>query len=91
MADAPSPGPQNARNTQGARASQSPRTPVEPNRNFVGSRLRQLRKERDISQAQLATTLGLSASYVNQIEHDQRPLTLAVLQKITRAFGVDAT
>lgn len=91
MADAPSPGSRGVRSTQGARASQRPRTPDETNRNFVGSRLRQLRKERDISQAQLATTLGLSASYVNQIEHDQRPLTLAVLQKITKAFGVDAT
>ena len=57
-----------------------------PGRSFVGARLRQLRKERDISQAQLAATLGLSASYVNQIEHDQRPLTLAVLEKM-RASG----
>ncbi|MBC2682366.1 DUF2083 domain-containing protein [Corynebacterium sp. 4HC-13] len=60
-------------------------------RTFVGSRLRQLRKERDISQAQLAKTLNLSASYVNQIEHDVRPLTLKVLERITKAFGVDAT
>lgn len=60
-------------------------------RTYVGSRLRQLRRERDLSQASLAATLGLSASYVNQIEHDVRPLTLAVLNKITEAFGVDAT
>ncbi|PRQ12192.1 Cro/Cl family transcriptional regulator [Corynebacterium sp. 13CS0277] len=58
---------------------------------YVGSRLRQLRRERDLSQAQLATTLGLSASYVNQIEHDVRPLTVPVLLRITEAFGVDAT
>ena len=38
-----------------------------PGRNFVGSRVRQLRRERDLSQAQLDATLGLSASYVNQI------------------------
>ena len=62
-----------------------------PGRNFVGSRVRQLRRERDLSQAQLAATLGLSASYVNQIEHDQRPMTLPVLKKITDSFGVDAT
>lgn len=60
-------------------------------RTYVGSRLRQLRRERDLSQASLAATLGLSASYVNQIEHDVRPLTLAVLNKITETFGVDAT
>lgn len=58
---------------------------------YVGSRLRQLRRERDLSQASLAATLGLSASYVNQIEHDVRPLTVPVLMKITEAFGVDAT
>lgn len=58
---------------------------------YVGSRLRQLRRERDLSQASLATTLGLSASYVNQIEHDVRPLTVPVLLRITEAFGVDAT
>lgn len=58
---------------------------------YVGSRLRQLRRERDLSQASLATTLGLSASYVNQIEHDVRPLTVPVLMRITEVFGVDAT
>ncbi|MBV7282522.1 short-chain fatty acyl-CoA regulator family protein [Corynebacterium sp. TAE3-ERU30] len=58
---------------------------------YVGSRLRQLRRERDLSQASLAETLGLSASYVNQIEHDVRPLTVSVLSKITEAFGIDAT
>ncbi|MEJ5918966.1 MULTISPECIES: acetate metabolism transcriptional regulator RamB [unclassified Corynebacterium] len=58
---------------------------------YVGSRLRQLRRERDLSQAALAHALGLSASYVNQIEHDVRPLTVPVLTKITDTFGVDAT
>lgn len=58
---------------------------------YVGSRLRQLRRERDLSQASLAQALGLSASYVNQIEHDVRPLTVPVLLRITDTFGVDAT
>ena len=58
---------------------------------YVGSRLRQLRRERDLSQAALAQALGLSASYVNQIEHDVRPLTVPVLLRITDTFGVDAT
>ena len=55
---------------------------------YVGSRLRQLRRERDLSQASLAATLGLSASYVNQIEHDVRPLTVPVLLRITEVFAV---
>jgi predicted transcriptional regulator/transcriptional regulator with XRE-family HTH domain len=58
---------------------------------FVGSRVRQLRSERGFSQAALAQMLGISPSYLNQIEHDVRPLTVAVLLRITEVFGVDAT
>ncbi len=35
--------------------------------------------------------LDISPSYLNQIEHDVRPLTVAVLLRITDVFGVDAT
>ncbi|TGD88977.1 helix-turn-helix domain-containing protein [Mycolicibacterium sp. CH28] len=58
---------------------------------FVGSRLRQLRSERGFSQAGLAQMLEISPSYLNQIEHDVRPLTVSVLLRITELFGVDAT
>jgi predicted transcriptional regulator/transcriptional regulator with XRE-family HTH domain len=58
---------------------------------FVGSRLRQLRNERGVNQASLAQMLEISPSYLNQIEHDVRPLTAAVLLRITDTFGVDAT
>lgn len=58
---------------------------------FVGARVRQLRNERGYSQAALAQRLQISPSYLNQIEHDVRPLTVPVLLRITEAFGVDAT
>ena len=58
---------------------------------FVGSRLRQLRSERGLSQVALAQSLEISPSYLNQIEHDVRPLTVPVLLRITEVFGVDAT
>jgi predicted transcriptional regulator/transcriptional regulator with XRE-family HTH domain len=58
---------------------------------FVGSRVRQLRSERGFSQAALAQLLEISPSYLNQIEHDVRPLTVAVLLRISEMFGVDAT
>ena len=58
---------------------------------FVGARVRQLRSERGFSQSALAQLLDISASYLNQIEHDVRPLTVAVLLRITEVFGVDAT
>lgn len=58
-------------------------------RTYVGSRLRQLRSERGLSQVALAQTLSISPSYLNQIEHDARPLTVPVLSKITEVFGID--
>ncbi|WFE27858.1 short-chain fatty acyl-CoA regulator family protein [Solwaraspora sp. WMMD791] len=58
---------------------------------FAGARLRRMREERGISQTELARQLNISASYLNQIEHDSRPLTVAVLMRITEVFGVDPT
>ena len=46
---------------------------------FMGVRLRRLREERGMTQAALARTLAVSPSYLNQIERNQRPLTLPVL------------
>ena len=59
-------------------------------RTYVGSRVRALRSDRGLSQVALAQTLGISPSYLNQIEHDARPLTDPVLVKISEAFGLDA-
>ncbi len=58
---------------------------------YVGARVRQLRSERGFSQAALAQMLEISPSYLNQIEHDVRPLTVAVLLRIAEVFGVDAS
>jgi transcriptional regulator with XRE-family HTH domain len=55
---------------------------------FVGARVRQLRSERGFSQAALAQMLDISPSYLNQIEHDVRPLTVAVLLRITEVTGL---
>ena len=57
---------------------------------LAGPRLRNLREERGLSQAELARRLGLSPSYLNQLERDRRPLTVAVLLRLTDTFGVDA-
>ncbi|WP_053657572.1 short-chain fatty acyl-CoA regulator family protein [Streptomyces sp. MMG1121] len=56
---------------------------------YAGARLRRLREERRLSQAELARVLEISPSYLNQMEHDSRPLTVPVLLKLTEAFGVD--
>ena len=56
---------------------------------FMGVRLRTLRMERGMTQSAMAQLLGLSPSYLNQLEQNQRPLTVAVLLKVSRALGVD--
>lgn len=56
---------------------------------FMGVRLRRLRAERGLTQIAMAQTLGLSPSYLNQLEQNQRPLTVSVLLKISRVLGVD--
>lgn len=56
---------------------------------YIGVRLRRLREERGLTQSSLAASLGLSTSYLNQLEKNQRPLTVPVLLKINAAFGVD--
>ena len=58
---------------------------------FAGARLRRMREERALSQTELARRLNISPSYLNQIEHDTRPLTVPVLLRITELFGVDST
>jgi XRE family transcriptional regulator, fatty acid utilization regulator len=56
---------------------------------LAGSRLRHLREDRGLNQAELARQLEISPSYLNQIERDRRPLTVAVLLKLAESFGVD--
>ena len=56
---------------------------------FMGVKLRKLRAEHGLSQIALAHALGLSPSYLNQLEQNQRPLTVSVLLKLNRALGVD--
>ncbi|OSC43283.1 short-chain fatty acyl-CoA regulator family protein [Mycobacterium decipiens] len=55
---------------------------------FAGARLRRLREEHELTQVALARALGLSTSYVNQLENDQRPLTVPVLLTLTERFGL---
>ncbi|HEY0276401.1 MAG TPA: helix-turn-helix transcriptional regulator [Paenirhodobacter sp.] len=56
---------------------------------YMGVRLRRLREERGLTQVALARTLGISPSYLNQIEQNQRALTVPVLLKLNGAFGLD--
>ncbi|WP_020100903.1 short-chain fatty acyl-CoA regulator family protein [Mycobacterium sp. 360MFTsu5.1] len=55
---------------------------------FVGARLRRLREEQGLTQVALARALDLSTSYVNQLENDQRPVTVPVLLTLAERFDL---
>lgn len=56
---------------------------------FAGERLKLLRAERGLNQAAMAELLGISTSYLSQLEHDDRPLTPALVERLSRAFPLD--
>jgi predicted transcriptional regulator/transcriptional regulator with XRE-family HTH domain len=57
---------------------------------FVGGRLRRMREDRGYTQVGMARELGLSASYYNQIENDERPLTAQLIVRVSELLKVDA-
>lgn len=58
-------------------------------RALIGRTVRRLRADKGLSQQALAGRLGISASYLNLIEHDQRAVTASLLIKLTETLRVD--
>lgn len=56
---------------------------------FIGPRFRRLRRQLGLSQTQMAEEIGISPSYVNLIERNQRPVTAQILLKLAEAYDVD--
>ena len=56
---------------------------------FLGARLKRVRRERGLNQSQMADQLGISASYLNHLERNQRPVTAGILLRLAEAFDVD--
>lgn len=55
----------------------------------LGSKVKALRRKERLSQKEMAERLDISASYLNLIEHNRRPLSAALLIKLARSFKVD--
>lgn len=55
----------------------------------IGSKIRRLRRQRHVTQADLADFLGISASYLNLIEHNRRKTTVPLLFKLAGYFGIE--
>ena len=54
-----------------------------------GGKVRSLRRTQKLSQAELARRLGISASYLNLIEHNRRPFTAELLVKMADVLPID--
>lgn len=56
---------------------------------YMGPRLKRLRRELGLTQAEMATDLEVSPSYIALIERNQRPLTADVLLRLARTYRLD--
>jgi len=55
----------------------------------IGPKLRKLRQNLNLSQADMADELGISASYLNLLENNSRPVTVPLLFKLGQTYDID--
>jgi predicted transcriptional regulator/DNA-binding XRE family transcriptional regulator len=60
-----------------------------PPKLYIGRKVRDLRLAGGLTQVQFASRLGISTSYLNQIENNQRPVSAAVLLELAEKFQID--
>ena len=56
---------------------------------FLGARLKRLRRDLGVTQTRMAEDLGVSPSYFNLLERNQRPMTAQVLLRLAEAYDFD--
>ena len=56
---------------------------------YLGPRLRGLRRELGLNQTRMAEELGVSPSYLNHLERNQRPLTTQMLLRLAETYDLD--
>lgn len=56
---------------------------------YLGPRLRRLRKDLGLTQASMASDVGISPSYIALMERNQRPVTAEVLIRLAKAYRID--
>ena len=57
---------------------------------MAGPQLRRLRSTLGLSQSAMAAELGISVSYLNLVERNQRPLTAQLLIRLSETYSIDA-
>ena len=56
---------------------------------IAGANIRAIRKQRGVSQEQLADALGVHRTYMGGVERGERNLTLRSLERLAERMGVD--
>lgn len=56
---------------------------------FLGARMKRLRRDLGLTQTRMAEDLGVSPSYLNLLERNQRPVTAQVLLRLAEAYDLD--
>ena len=56
---------------------------------FLGPKLKRLRRKLGHNQSAMAAELGISPSYLNHLERNQRPLTAGILLRLAEQYDVD--
>ena len=56
---------------------------------FAGPRIRRIRNAKGLTQTAMAEGLGISPSYLNLIERNQRPLTVQLILKLASVYKVE--
>ena len=56
---------------------------------YLGGRLKRLRRELGLNQSAMAAEIGVSPSYLNHLERNQRPVTAPVLLRLAQAYDVE--
>ncbi|MDF0487898.1 short-chain fatty acyl-CoA regulator family protein [Sphingomonas sp. H39-1-10] len=56
---------------------------------YLGPRLRLLRRDLGLNQTQMAEELGVSPSYLNHLERNQRPFTAQMLLRLADTYDID--
>lgn len=54
----------------------------------IGHALRDLRRRKNVTQAELASRADVSQAYLSQVENNRKDATLTTLERVSEALGV---
>jgi predicted transcriptional regulator/DNA-binding XRE family transcriptional regulator len=56
---------------------------------YIGRKIKELREKVGLTQSHFAKSIGISPSYLNQIENNQRPVSAAIILQLAEKYNVN--